>query len=62
MVSATPLRSAGAAGVHDGSREALLRNESVVPALEVVKEAGLSAGVRDIAADALRRWATSSRW
>jgi hypothetical protein len=39
--------------VHDGSREALLRNESVMPALEVVKEARLSAGVRDIAADAL---------
>jgi hypothetical protein len=39
--------------VHDMSREALLRDESVVPALQVVLKAGLSAKARELAAAAL---------
>jgi hypothetical protein len=39
--------------VHDGSREALLRDGSVVPALEVVMKDGLSEEARELAAAAL---------
>ena len=39
--------------VHDGSREALLRDGSVVPSLEVVMKDGLSEEARELAAAAL---------
>ena len=39
--------------VHDGSREALLRDRSVVPALEAVAATGLSEQARELAAAAL---------
>ena len=39
--------------VHDASREAVLRDESVVPALQAVAESGLSEGARELAAAAL---------
>ena len=39
--------------VHDGSREALLRDGSVVPALEAVVATGLSERARELAAAAL---------
>jgi hypothetical protein len=39
--------------VHDASREALLRDGSVVPALHVVAETGLSEAARELAAAAL---------
>ena len=39
--------------VHDASREALLRDGSVVPALQAVAETGLSEGAREFAAAAL---------
>ena len=39
--------------VHDGSREALLRDGSVVPALEAVMKDGLSEEARELAAAAL---------
>ena len=39
--------------MHDGSREALLRDGSVVPALEAVVKDGLSEEARELAAAAL---------
>ena len=39
--------------VHDGSREALLRDGSAVPALEAVAATGLSEQARELAAAAL---------
>ena len=39
--------------VHDGSREALLRDGSVVPALEAVAATGLTEQARELAAAAL---------
>ena len=39
--------------VHDAGREALLRDGSVVPALQAVAEGGLSEGARELAAAAL---------
>jgi hypothetical protein len=39
--------------VHDGSREALLRDGSVVPALEAVMKDGLSEEARELAAAAV---------
>ena len=39
--------------VHEGSREALLRDGSVVPALETVAESGLTQAARELAAAAL---------
>ena len=39
--------------VHDSSRDALLRDGSVVPALEAVMKAGLSSQARELAAAAL---------
>ena len=53
MVSAASLRGAGTAGGADGSREALLRDGSVVPALEAVMKDGLSEEARELAAAAV---------
>ena len=39
--------------MHDDSREALLRDRSVTPALEAVMESGLTEATRELAAAAL---------